>query len=372
MLFKDVVGQEDLKHHFIQEINEDKISHAQLFLGNAGNGTLPLALAFIQYLFCDNRQAKDSCGQCSSCLKVSELKHPDLHFSFPVVQTISKFSDPILPDWRQKIAENPYFSLNNWTDYIDDKARRPIISAEESLAIIKKLTLKSFEGKYKVMLIWMAEEMNATCANKLLKILEEPPAKTLFILVSENAENMLQTILSRTQLTRVPAIQTEELAKALSEKHKIDSSSALSIAAQAEGNMIEAEDLVNVSDQKNLNREMFITLMRVCWKKMPIPMMDWAEDISTIGRDKQKTFLKYALHMFRQSMLRNYTENQLTKTSKEEEDFLKNFAQYITGKNIFDLMENFNDAIYHVDRNANPKILFTELCFRVMRMLHQN
>ncbi|MGV3632115.1 MAG: ATP-binding protein [Bacteroidota bacterium] len=371
MLFRDVVGQDELKHHFIQEINSDKISHAQLFLGNPGNGSLPLALAFIQYLFCENKQAKDSCGTCPSCIKVQDLQHPDLHFAFPVVQAIEKYSDAFLKDWRTMIKNDPYFNLNKWTAAIDDKLRKPILGTEESLAIIKKLSLKSFEGNYKVMLIWMAEEMNPTCANKLLKILEEPPAKTLFILVSEAAENMLQTILSRTQLTRIPAIQTEQLSQFLVQKHGIDPSFAMSIAAQAEGNLIEANDLVNVSDEKNLNRELFITLMRVCWKKSPLPMMDWAEQISGIGRDKQKTFLKYALHMFRQSMLKNYTENQLTKTSKEEDEFLKNFAQFITGNNIMQLMEDFNKAYYHIDRNANSKILFTELCFRVMRLLHQ-
>lgn len=371
MLFKDIVGQEDLKHHFIQEINSDKISHAQLFLGNAGNGSLPLALGFIQYLFCENRQEKDSCGSCSSCLKVQKLEHPDLHFSFPVTLAISKLTNDFMHHWKKQLAENPYFSLNKWTERIDDKLRRPIIGTEESLAIIKKLTLKSFEGSYKVMLIWMAEEMNATCANKLLKILEEPPAKTLFILVSESSENMLQTILSRTQLTRIPAIKTEDLAHFLVQKYQIDPNFAMSVSAQAEGNVIEAEELVNVSDEKNLNRELFIDLMRSCWKKMPIPMMDWADSVSLIGRDKQKTFLKYALHMFRQSMLKNYTENQLTKISKEEDAFLQNFAKYITGNNIFELMENFNQAYYHIERNANPKILFTELCFKTMRLLHQ-
>lgn len=371
MLFRDVVGQDELKHHFIQEINSDKISHAQLFLGNSGYGGLPLALAFIQYLFCENRQQKDSCGSCSSCIKIGDLQHPDVHFAFPVVQAIDKYSDAFLKDWRGQIKEEPYFNLNKWTARIDDKLRKPILGTEESLAIIKKLSLKAFEGNYKVMLIWMAEEMNPTCANKLLKIIEEPPAKTLFILISEASENMLQTILSRTQLTRIPAIRTEQLAQFLVQKHATDPSLARSVAAQSEGNLVEANDLVNVTDEKNLNRELFITLMRVCYKKAPLPMMDWAEQISGIGRDKQKTFLKYALHMFRQSLLKNYTEDQLTKTSKEEDEFLKNFAKYITGNNIMQLMEDFNQAFYHIDRNANAKILFTELCFRVMRLLHQ-
>jgi DNA polymerase-3 subunit delta' len=370
MQFKDVVGQDELKAHLIQEVNQGKISHAQMFLGNAGYGGLPLALAFIQYLFCENKQLKDSCGICDSCRKVSAMQHPDLHFSFPVVQVINKKSDFFLPQWRAQYENEPYFNLNQWLNQIDDKGRNPIISTEESQEIIKKLSFKSFEGGYKVMLIWMADKMNRDCSNKLLKILEEPPAKTLFILIADSQEMLLPTILSRTQLLKVPRIQVEDLSKFLQSKFDQDSSTATSIAAQTEGNLIEALELLNSNLEKNVNRELFIQLMRVCYKKDVNQMLDWAEDISAIGKERQKTFLKYALHMFRQSLLRNYTDNQLTKTSAEEEAFLKNFSKFITGNNIHGFMENFNDAIYHIDRNANAKILFTELCFKVMRFIH--
>ncbi len=370
MQFKDVVGQDELKAHLIQEVNQGKISHAQMFLGNAGYGGLPLAMAFLQYLFCENKQAKDSCGECNSCRKVNEMQHPDIHFSFPVVQAINKKSDFFLPDWRAQFASQPYFNLNQWTNRIDDKGRTPIISTEESQEIIRKLSFKSFEGGYKVMLIWMAEEMNLQCSNKLLKILEEPPAKTLFILIADSQEKLLQTILSRTQLLKVPRIHLDDLSKYLQIKYQQDGSTATSIASQTEGNLIEAIEMLNSNLEKNINRDLFIQLMRVCYKKDVNPMLDWAEEISGIGKERQKTFLKYALHMFRQSLLRNYTENQLTKTSAEEEAFLKNFSKFITGNNIHGFMENFNDAVYHIDRNANPKILFTELCFKVMRFIH--
>ena len=370
MQFKDVVGQSELKAHLIQEVNQGKISHAQLFLGHAGYGGLPLAIAFVQYIFCENKQPKDSCGACDSCRKVSEMQHPDLHFSFPVVQAINKKSDFFLPQWREQFAKQPYFEINQWTNFIDDKGRTPIIGTEESQEIIKKLSFKSFEGGYKVMLIWMAEKMNQDCSNKLLKILEEPPAKTLFLLVTDSHENLLQTILSRTQLVKIPRIYLDDLSKYLQDKYDQSSSTATSIASQTEGNLIEAIDLLNSSIEKNINRELFIKLMRVCYKKDVNPMLDWVEEVSAIGKERQKNFLKYALHMFRQSLLRNYTENQLTKTSTEEEAFLKNFSKFITGNNIFGFTENFNDAIYHIDRNANAKILFTELCFKVMRYIH--
>lgn len=370
MQFKQVIGQRELKSHLIQEIRSDKVSHAQLFLGKSGYGNLPMALAFVQYLFCEDKQENDSCGVCASCRKTQELQHPDLHFSFPVVQAINKKSDAFLPEWRAQIKEKPYFNLNDWLTRIDEKGRKPIIGTEESQEIIKKLNLKSYEGGYKVMIIWMAEEMNATCSNKLLKILEEPPAKTLFILVCESHDSLLQTIISRTQLVKVPRISLDDLSKHLKENQSLSKEASESMAARVDGDMIEALEMLGDGHEQDENRELFIKLMRVCYKKDVIPMMDWAEEISAITKEKQKIFIRYALHMFRQSMLRNYTDDQLTRVSDEENQFLKNFAKFITGNNVFDFMETFNDAHYHIERNANAKILFTNICFKVMRYIH--
>lgn len=370
MQFKDVVGQAELKAHLIQEINANKISHAKLFLGNAGHGGLPLALAYVNYLFCENKQATDSCGTCASCLKNKEFQHPDLHFSFPIVLSNNKTCKELSVPWREQLIENPYFDLTQWTSRIDDKQRKPIIGTEEGHDIIRKLSLKSYEGKEKVMIIWMAEEMNPTCSNNLLKILEEPPEKTIFILLAENQENMLQTILSRTQIMRIPRVNMHELTFYLEKTHHIDPSSSTSIAAQSDGNLLDVFEQLDTSNSKGVQREMFIQLMRVCYKKDVIPMMDWAEAISVIGKEPQKNFLKYAMYMFRQSLLKNYTDDQFTRTSKEEADFLKNFSKFITGNNIQGFLENFNDAYFHIDRNANAKIVFTELCFKVMRFIH--
>lgn len=369
MQFRDVIGQSELKDHLISEVQKDMISHAQLFLGKPGYGGLPLALAFVQYLFCQNKGEKDSCGTCPSCHKVQELQHPDLHFSFPVVQTLGKRSDLFLKDWRGQVKEKPYFSLSEWVRRIDDKERRPMISVDESQDIIRKLSLKSYEGGYKVMVIWMAEEMNPQCSNKLLKILEEPPAGTLFILLCESQDQLLPTIISRTQILKIPRINSDDLSLFL-RNNNISSSAAMSIVGRSEGDVIEALDLSGDHQAQDENRELFIQLMRVCYKKDVIPMLDWAEEISSVTKDRQKTFLEYALHMFRQSMLKNYTEEQLTRVSSEEEAFLKNFAKFITGNNVFDFMQTFNDAHYHLERNANAKILFTNLCFKVMRYIH--
>lgn len=369
MQFSEVIGQQELKDHLIREVNKDMISHAQLFLGKAGYGGLPLALAFIQYLFCENKSETDSCGECPACHKVRDLQHPDLHFSFPVVQTLGKKSDLFISSWREKVKENPYFDLSEWVRKIDDKERRPIISVDESQEIIRKLSLKSYEGGYKVMVIWMAEEMNPQCSNKLLKILEEPPAGTVFILLCEAQDHLLPTIISRTQTLKVPRVSSDNLSSFLRNKG-LSQSVSESIVGRSEGDVIEAMALSGDHQAQDENRELFIQLMRVCYKKDVIPMLNWAEEIAATTKDRQKTFIEYALHMFRQSMLRNYTDEQLTRVSQEEDAFLKNFAKFITGNNVFDFMQTFNDAHYHLERNANAKILFTNLCFKVMRYIH--
>ena len=220
------------------------------------------------------------------------------------------------------------------------------------------------------MVIWQPEEMNVSCANKLLKILEEPPARTLFILVAESHEKMLQTILSRAQTVHVPRLKLEEITGYLMGEKQLVRDFAESVAARSDGDLIEAIEISGNGDEKNENYLQFTQLMRVCYKKNVIDMMDWGESISSRSKEGQKEFLKYALHMFRQSILRNYTEDHLTRVSQDEDGFLGNFSKFITGNNIQDFFKSFNDAHYYLDRNANSKILFTNLCFQVMRFIH--
>lgn len=370
MQFAAVVGQEELKRHLIEEVKSGKISHAQLFLGKAGHGSLPLALAFARYVLCAQPGEQDSCGECNACRKMEHLQHPDVHFAFPVVQAIHKVSDGHLPDWREQLKENPYFDLNTWIRRIDPRERKPIIGKEESQEIIRKLALRSYEGGYKIMLVWMAEEMNTTCANKLLKIIEEPPAKTLFLLVSESQDLMLQTILSRTQKVVVPRVGMDEISGYLQTRFKLGRDNADSIAARCEGSVLEAEHSAQESADQEVYHTHFVQLMRVCYKKNVLDMMGWAEQVSAGSKEQQKQFLRYSLHMLRQSILRNYTEDQLTRVSAKEDAFLENFARFITGNNILEFNKLFNDSVYQIDRNANAKILFTNLCFQVMRFIH--
>lgn len=371
MQFERIIGQEETRKHLIDEVKNGKVAHAQLFLGKAGYGVLPLALGFVQYLFCENPSDIDSCGECAACKKVENLQHPDLHFSFPTVGAISKTSSSILATWRDQIEEDPYFDLNDWIKKMDPgKERKPIISTEEGDDIIRKLSLRSFEGGKKVMIIWMAEEMNTHCSNKLLKIIEEPPGDTLFILVCESQEKILQTIISRTQVLKVPRINIDDMSRHLISKLNVSTNDADSISARVDGDFLLAKEIIASGEEADENRELFIQLMRVCYRKNVIDMMDWSDSIAATSRARQKIFVEYALHMIRQSMLRNYTEDRLTRVSDDEDNFLNNFARFITGNNVFDFMNSFDKAHYYIDRNANGRILFTNLCFQVMRYIH--
>jgi DNA polymerase-3 subunit delta' len=371
VLFRNVVGHKELKADLIREIKAGKISHAQLFSGRLGFGGLPMALAFTQYLFCTNKGDEDSCGQCASCLKIQDLQHPDVHFVFPVVQAINKVSTLFLDSWRDQLKRNPYFNLFDWTQEMDSKERKPIIGIEESKDILRKLSLKSYEGGYKVMIIWLPEEMNQESANKLLKILEEPPANTVFLLVSENPEKLLITIRSRTQLVRIPKIQLTDLAAFIGHHFKLDKVQADSISSFAEGDLIRALEFINTNTDKDIYRDLFIQMMRVSYKKDVIGMLEWADKIASEGKERHKLYLVYALHMFRQSLMNNYVGEHFLRVSSEEEKFLRNFSPFISGNNIREFMETFDNAYFHIDRNANSKILFTQLCFKTMRYIHQ-
>src|SRR5690554_5622797 len=299
MLFIDVTGHKDLKEKFINDVRNFKVSHAHLLLGNVGYGGLPMALALSQYLMCDNKLEHDSCGTCPSCNKVQKLEHPDIHFSFPTTQAISKTSDPLFPLWKEMVLKNPYMGLNEWINASDDKGRKPIISVHQSEEIIKKLTLKSFEGGFKISIIWLAEAMNTACANKLLKIIEEPPKDTLFILIVENEDTVLPTILSRTQITKIKQLNDDELVRFLRNQGNANEDLLRSVSSRAEGDVTSALEMIKTGGNSNLNYQRFVELMRVCYKKEVLPMMFWAENMSKVSREEQKHFIKYALYMVR-------------------------------------------------------------------------
>jgi DNA polymerase-3 subunit delta' len=371
MQFKDVIGQNAAKAQLIKSVQDDRISHAQLFLGNLGHGSFPLALAYVQYLFCENKMGNDSCGNCASCRKMEQMQHPDVHYTFPTVQADHKVCDPLMTAWREQVLNSPYFNLFEWSHKIDPKGRNAIISVHQSQELINRLTLKSFEGGYKVAIVWMADTMNDACANKLLKLIEEPPPRTLIILLAEQNEAILPTILSRTQILKIKPLSDSEIQELLRNKGVNNSDLAASIALRSEGNVIAANALLSDNQTSHQNRTDFIQLMRVCYKKDVLPMFDWSEKLASYGKDEQKDFLAYALFMVRQSIMKNYTNGDLMRASQEEIDFLDKFARFITNNNILPFTQLFNDAIYHLDRNANPKLLFTNITFEVMRYIHK-
>ena len=290
MLFEEVIGQQYIKEKLIHSVQKNKISHAQLFVGSAGYGTLALSVAFAQYVLCADKQGNKSCGVCSSCLKVNDLQHPDLHFSFPTVQSESKISNPFLENWREQVKKSPYFTLYDWIQKIDVKERNPIISVEESSEIQRKLHLTSYEGGYKIIVIWMAEQMNSACSNKILKILEEPPNKTLIILVSEDADKLLDTIKSRCQIVHLNRVNNDEMQLYL-KNNGVSQEQAESIASFSEGNVIKALEMMHLDETENTLSEYFMGLMRSSYKKNVIEMMNGAEDMAQTGKERQKFFM---------------------------------------------------------------------------------
>lgn len=371
MFFRDIPGQEEVKHHLIQEVKAGRMSHAQLFIGEAGFGGLALAHAFVKYVMCSNPGEEDACGECDSCKQLKKLAHPDVHYSYPTVLAESKLSDGSIKEWRSINLEQPYFDIHDWSQHIDPKMRVPKIGVEESQNIIKKLSLKAYQGKYKVMIIWMAEMMNAQTANKLLKIIEEPPDNTLFVLLAESDEAILPTILSRTQLVKIPPMEDTVIEKYLLEQEKVDFKEAAMMTKLAEGNLNNAIKMVKTPGEKSALHQTFVTWMRMCYSKKVPDMIDFAEKIGATNKDDQQTLLKYTLHVLRQAIVGNYNEELMLVTA-DEKKFLEKFAQFITGNNIVHFLEAFSDADYHITRNANAKIIFLNLSFDVMRFLRNH
>ena len=372
MRFKDIIGQEKTKKRLLQSVAENRVSHAQLIIGPNGVGKLSLAIAFGQYLSCTNRSDTDSCGVCPSCKKYEKLIHPDLHFVFPVFSS-PKFSqaisDNFIGEWREIINSNPYISLNKWLEYIGSENKQGIISTHESGQIIKKLNLKAFESEYKVMIIWMPEKMNQTASNKLLKMIEEPPPKTIFLLVSEDKNQLLKTIVTRTQIIAVPRIDATSLNAAIIEKYSLCDEESANIVRLSEGSYSRANEIISHNESSQENFERFTSYMRLLYQKDVISLNKWVDEIATIGREKQKSFLKYAMRLIRDNFMLNQNANELAFTSNEETEFSKKFSPFIKPENIIQINEELNTAYYHIERNGYAKIVFFDLGLKLVVLL---
>ncbi|MDR1342232.1 MAG: DNA polymerase III subunit delta [Prevotellaceae bacterium] len=376
MLFSEVIGQEELKQKLTHAAHEGRVSHAQLFLGKEGSGNMALALAYAQYAMCENPSQADACGACSACVKMHKLAHPDLHFAFPVNSSKAGGKNPVsdmfLEPWRQALLQNPYITEQVWYEAINLDNKQGNISTHEADAIMRKLSLKAFEGKFKILLMWLPERMNATAANKLLKLIEEPPAQTLFLFVAQNSGQMLKTILSRTQLVSVPPVRGDALAAMLTREFALPQGEASTLAHLANGSVAEARRIAGQRDEKRDYFEQFVTLMRLSYASKAeniILLVQQAEKIAMQGREWQKNFLLYSQRMVRENFALNRHAREVVYLAGEEADFSEKFSMFINPDNIFRLYEELNLALQHLGQNGNAKIIFTDLALKLVKLI---
>ena len=372
MQFKDVIGQEEIKQRLIQAVAEDRVPHAQLLVGPPGNGKLALALAFAQYINCPDKKNNDSCGVCSSCRKYSKLIHPDLHFTVPVIKTASidkPTSSDYMTKWRPYFLENPYPQYEKWMQLIADENKQGSIYVDEARDLIHKLNQKSYEAEFKVSIIWLPELMNITCANKILKILEEPPTKTVFILISEAEEKLLSTIRSRCQLIRVPKISEEDLQAALTNIAEYTNSNPASIARLSRGNYFLALEIMQNDELHAYNFRQFTTMMRNGYARKLQEILSWSEEVATIGRVRQMGFLKYCGEFLRENFLFNLKEPDLIYVNDQENEFSQKFSPFINEKNVLHLFREFEKGYTDISMNGNAKLIFTDLGLKVSKLI---
>jgi DNA polymerase-3 subunit delta' len=377
MRFKDIIGHEALKRHLAESIDKGRISHAQLFSGAAGVGTLPLAIAYAQYLNCTSRHDGDSCGVCPSCIKMQQLAHPDLHFVFPVNKQGKKSGEVVLsadfmPLWREMIAENGgYFTRQEWYDRLDlGKTLRGMISAREADEIIRRLQYKSFESEYKITIIWQPETMNEEAANKILKILEEPWDKTLFMLITEHPEQLLDTIISRTQPINVGRIEPEALAAYAVERLGATPESAAAAARIADGSIIALRRVLATEGAAQTdNFELFTRLMRLSFSNRHLELFDWAEQLASAGREAQKNFFEYALGLIRESYMLTAGLDNLSHLWGQEREFCLKFAPYVANHNVEALVAEMERALRDLVQNGNPRMVLTHFALATSKLI---
>ncbi len=381
MQFKDITGQNEVKRRLIQTVHENRVSHAQLFYGPEGSRKLALAIAYAQFINCRNRAVShespgggDSCGTCPSCIKFSKLAHPDLHFIFPVARTKEVEKDPVSKDfmktWREELLANDFrLNLNDWYKAAGFDKKQGIINADDCSEILRTLSYKSFESEFKVMIIWMADRLYHSAAPKILKILEEPPDKSLFILITENPEKIISTILSRTQTVKIPRLQDEDVMHELTNRLSCSPEDARRIIPLADGNLTRAVKILKNDEDELFYLEKFVVWMRLCYKNDLARTMDFVGEISKIGREKQKNFLAYSERIVRNALLINYRNPGLARLNQEEKDFMVKFGKFINHTNIRDFTEELEKAQFHIERNANPGILFMDLSMTITILL---
>ena len=370
MQFSDIIGQEEIKRHLIQTVLENRVSHAQLFLGPEGSGSLALALAYAQFISCQDRQPDDSCNECSSCRKYKKLIHPDLHFSYPFFRGGEKEdSMPDQQEWRNLILGNPYFNLDEWRLRLDAQNKQANINKAECLNILRRLSLKPFESEYKAMIIWLPEYLGNE-GNRLLKTLEEPASKTLILLVAQNQDQILNTILSRTQLVKVPRLQDSEILKYLVEKKGVSAVKASQIAYLSDGNFQAALNFM--AGDENDNLQMFREWLQFSYADKGVQIVEFTEKAAKLGRENQKNFLRYGMNLLRESVLILSGAGDLVNLPQPELDFISKFSGAINLAKAEAIIIELEKAHHHIERNANPKILFLDVSLQLIKILKFN
>ncbi len=372
MLFRDIPSNARAKQQLIRTIHNDRLSHAHLFLGNNGSSSLAMAWAFAQYLVCAQPTEEDSCGQCSSCIKSAKLSHPDLHWIFPVVtgRNTHPTSDMFISDWREFLEKNSFPLEEDWYSHLGTTNKQGFIGVNEADELSKKTILKPYEGSYRVVIIWHSEKMHGATANKLLKLLEEPPQKTIFILLTSQSDNLLATIVSRLQSTKIEPTEESSLSTFLQKQYNIDKGRADEAAKLSEGNIGKSIHFAIGNYLLEQNTQEFQNWMRMCYKAKIVDLASWVEAINSWGREQQKRFLHYALYMVRESLIQNFGHYNIKKVRKEEAVFIKRFAPFIHQNNAVEIVEELERAYLHIARNGSAKIIFMDLTLSMIVLLH--
>jgi DNA polymerase-3 subunit delta' len=373
MKFKEVIGQEEAQQRLIQMVSEGRVPHAMMFCGPSGCGKMALALAFASYLLCKNSEGTDdSCGTCQQCAMLRSWSHPDLLFTYPVIKPSGSsadhktISDDYAREWRELLSEGPYFSMDQWLEKMKAGNQQALIYVAESEVLIRKLSMKSSQGGYKVNIIWLPERMREDCANKMLKIIEEPPQQTVFLMVCEEPERLLETIRSRVQRIDIKRIETQSIEKALVERRAIDEVMAHQIARASNGDWLKALEELDASNENHQFLDLFILLMRQAYMRNVKDLKVWSENVAALGRERQKRMLVYFQHLVRENFMYNFGNPELVYMTTAESNFAKNFARFINEANVIEINDIFATALRDIGQNGNPKMVFYDVALKMI------
>ena len=372
MFFSDVIGHEEIKEKLRRAARMGVVPHAMLLANQGDAGAFPLALAYARYLNCTNRTDEDACGKCPSCLKYNVLAHPDLHFVFPIVSNKEKkreVCDDYIQEWRSFLSGRPYFGIDDWLNHINVGNSQALIYSKESDEIIRKLSLKTYEADYRILLVWLPEKMQVACANKLLKIIEEPPQNTVILMVSDAPDEVLGTIQSRAQRINVRALPQDELAEVMQKNFGLAREDAEEVAHLSSGNYLKAVEAISLGEESNFFFEQFKTMMRNSWARNVKEMKALGDALAGIGRERQKSFLQYCQHLIRENFMYRFLAPELNYMNAGEKSFAVKFAPFINERNVIDIMDELAKAERHIAQNVNAKMVFFDLSLRLTALL---